>query len=108
MSGPRAAPTEKQVQQEVKNLAHLCGFDVADFSQPRASMQTPGIPDLLLHHRKRGFVVWVEVKRPGGKLSPHQKAWKQMVEEAGVEDYHSIVCSSADDLDSWMRSEGYL
>lgn len=76
-------PTEKQVQQQVKRLLHHLGFIVSDLSQPRASMQTAGLPDLYCQHRRLKACFWVEVKRPGGKVSDNQQAWHENEHESG-------------------------
>lgn len=41
------------------------GCIVYSFSQPRASMQTPGIPDLLVFHEPSRTQWWHEVKVKG-------------------------------------------
>lgn len=71
------APKEKDTQQAVKRLYALVGCVVYDLSQPRATMQTPGLPDLYVVWPTRQAAWWHEVKRPGGKLSPAQKEFQQ-------------------------------
>lgn len=41
----------------------------------------PGLPDI--EAIKKGRVVFIECKAPHGRLSPAQKAFKAMIEEAG-------------------------
>lgn len=46
MSRTYARMTETQVQRDIAVFLALLGYLVSDFSQPRATKQTPGIPDL--------------------------------------------------------------
>jgi hypothetical protein len=78
-----SAPLEKTVQWEIVQALRLLGFDVSSFSQPRASMQTEGIPDLYARHEAWGLRIWIECKRPGGKLSFEQQAWHAAERAAG-------------------------
>lgn len=73
-SGPRAL--EKQVQADVVRLYQTFACTVHNLSQPRATMQTEGLPDLYVQHLKSGTTWWHECKRPGGKLSAHQAAFR--------------------------------
>lgn len=93
------APSEKQVQTGVKRALRMLGWSVYDFSQPRAAMQTPGIPDLWIVKGNRA--AWVEVKRPGGKLSAAQKAFRAECLRAGVE--HHVWDSAAEAV--WWAGE---
>ena len=97
-------PLEKSVQHEIKRAAERLGFVVSDFSQPRASMQTPGIPDLYLTHPAKRFTCWVEVKRPGGKLSDHQRAWHSTASDAGN---HVFTCDSVSGLIDALHDAGF-
>lgn len=45
--------------------------------------QKPGLPDLYICYRGRS--VWVEVKRPGGKLQPVQVETIERMKAAGAE-----------------------
>jgi hypothetical protein len=79
-----ARPTEKQVQARVKAVLAMHGFIVSDLSQPRASMHTPGLPDLYAQHPKRGIRMWVECKRPGGRgRTASQWVWHENELESG-------------------------
>jgi hypothetical protein len=46
----------------------------------------PGYPDLTLSHRYRG-VIFAELKSDIGRVSPTQKAWHEVLTEAGQEVY---------------------
>ena len=82
----------------------LIGFEITDFSQPRASMQTPGIPDLYLQHTAKRFRCWVEVKRKGGRLRPSQVAWMQI--ETGSGGY-AIVADSVESFVFGLKYCGF-
>ena len=74
---------EKQIQQDIRAALLMLGFDVTSFSQPRATLQTMGIPDLYARHMAWGLRVWVEVKTKTGKLSLDQKVWHEIERAAG-------------------------
>jgi hypothetical protein len=76
-------PLEKTVQNHVKQAARALGFCVSDLSQPRRTLQTIGLPDLYLAHPVWRRRFWVEVKRPGGKVSAAQQAWHAVERDAG-------------------------
>ena len=97
-------PLEKSVQFDIKCAAEKLGFVVSDFSQPRATMQTPGIPDLFLTHPAKRFTCWVEVKRPGGTLSDNQKTWHTTAGEAGN---HVFTCDSVSSFVDELHDAGF-
>ena len=41
-----------------------------------------GVPDRILHYKNK--VVYLEIKKPGGKMSPAQLIFKAQCEEDGV------------------------
>lgn len=77
-------PTERQVQRAVRELYELHGCAVYDLSQPRATMQTPGLPDLWVVWESSGAAWWHEVKRPGGKASISQLAFARGCRATGT------------------------
>lgn len=98
---------EKDVEHACDKLMNMLGWSVVRFSQPRNSMQTPGIPDRRYYpplqirgSGYRGF--WMEVKRQGGKQSLHQMAFERMCENAG-EDY---VLGGVDELLAYLNRKG--
>ncbi len=75
---------EKAEQLEVERLYRTAACEVVRFSQPRATMQTPGIPDLKVYCVRKRCSWWHEVKRPkGGKQSKDQELFQQMAEKCG-------------------------
>lgn len=78
---------EKDEQREVYRLYTSLGCEVVWFSQPRKTMQTEGIPDLLVFCRRKSLAWWHETKRPkGGKQSDRQK-WFQDIAQACKQHY---------------------
>lgn len=75
---------EKDEQRDVYRLYTALGCEVVWFSQPRATMQTEGIPDLKVYCRRKGLTWWHETKRPqGGKQSDAQKRFQARAEACG-------------------------
>lgn len=80
---PLAEITEKELDQQVKDLASACGFRRAYHTYDSRRSQS-GFPDLVL---VRDRVVFIELKREGGKLSDAQKEWLAALLQAGAETY---------------------
>ncbi len=72
MTNPRLQPREKQIQLEVRRFLEAFGCVVISFSQPRATKQTPGIPDLYCFPPRGRPAFWFEVKTPNGITSEAQ------------------------------------
>lgn len=69
----RADIGEKREQSVIVKMARVIGIHVYSTSQARAAKVSPGIPDLILAHRDRGFFGFWETKRQvGGQLSTAQ------------------------------------
>jgi hypothetical protein len=88
-------PLEKTVAQHVKAALRSLGFVVNDLQQPRRTMQTIGLPDLYAQHAAWQLRVWVEVKRPGGRVSAAQTVWHATERAAGG---HVLVVYGVADL----------
>lgn len=72
-----ASIAEKAEQVEIRRLAIAYGFAVYNLSQPRATKQTPGLPDLWLMHKRLPIACWWESKRQvGGALSAAQEEFR--------------------------------
>lgn len=68
------------------------GKDGAFRAMPKYSMR--GVADIILIG-KGGFIVFIEVKRKGGKLSEYQEVFKALCEKWGAT---YIVANSLDDV----------
>lgn len=76
---------EKDEQIEVAKVYRAFGFKVYSLSQPRATKQTPGIPDLWCVHRSLPIAFWHETKRTkGGRVSEQQQEFRDDCLRAGV------------------------
>lgn len=74
---------EKAEQREVYRLYVALGCEVIWFSQPRATMQTPGVPDLKVYCRRKRLTWWHECKAAGGQQSPAQVGFEQLARACG-------------------------
>lgn len=88
---------EKEIEAACDDVWEALGFHVWRLSQPRASMQSPGIPDRLV--TGHGLNVWVEVKRYRGRQSNAQRAFQAAVEANGGT--YLLVRSEADVVRWW-------
>ncbi len=75
--------TEKEWQQQVKDMAALMGFKRA-YHTYDSRRSSSGFPDLVL---VRDRIVYVELKREKGKLSPAQHEWLTALVKAKGEVY---------------------
>jgi hypothetical protein len=75
---------ERVVQRDILELLHRLGVPFWRIGQRDArGTQDPGVPDLVAVHRTKGLF-WVEVKRSkGGRQSPDQRRFQDIVEAAG-------------------------
>jgi hypothetical protein len=89
--------TETAVAAQVDELAHAMGWDVERYEQRRATMIAEGLPDRRYVHRHKQARVWVELKRPGGKLTHHQYAWLLAELNAGA------LATVIDDVQQWAH-----
>ena len=76
--------TEAEFQQAVIDLARMTGWLV--FHDHDSRRNTPGFPDLVLAHPKRG-VIFAELKSATGRLRPEQSRWLEVLALAGCETY---------------------
>jgi hypothetical protein len=104
---------EKDVEHACDRLMMLMGWRIVRFSQARATMQTPGIPDRKYYapDEYRGAFIasvpltfWFECKREGGKQSDYQKRFQKMCEAAG----EHYVLGGVDELTAWLSSKGLI
>lgn len=93
--------TEGDILRQIRDFLRTHGWKVVRFHQSLGSER--GIPDLCAI--RGGQTVWIEVKTPNGRLSAHQRAWLQDLEEHGgwwivarsVEDVEHLGPWSGDD-----------
>jgi hypothetical protein len=92
---------EKTIAGQVITALRTIGCDVSSTQQTRASRQTEGMPDLFASHAAWGVFAWLEVKRPGERLSTVQRRWHEQAHAAGV--HVLVVTSAADALEQFGR-----
>lgn len=83
-------PTESDVAAACDALAVACGWTVERYEQRRATKICEGLPDrryvrflALRTETREAQRVWVELKRPGGKLTCEQHRWLESENAAG-------------------------
>lgn len=91
-------PSEKQEQAMGDRLMESFHFTSIHFSQARASMQTPGIPDRKYYREDLGLTFWWEAKAEGGRQSAFQKNFQTMCERCG----ELYVLGTAATLGAWL------
>lgn len=99
-----AAIQEKEEQSEITKRFRVCGFTVRNLSQPRASKQSPGLPDLFITHDTMPAALWWESKRQvRGKYSDAQLAFREDCRRCG------ITCEGGDryDAERWLVMHGH-
>lgn len=77
-------PLEKAEYEACVRLLRLVGVDVYRLVQPRRTMMTPGIPDAWLFGPGKLYA-WFECKRPGGRLRPEQRKFREQCEARKIE-----------------------
>jgi hypothetical protein len=85
--------TEKDVAAACDAFAELLGWRVERYEQQRATRIAEGLPDRRYVHDGRRLRVWVELKRPGGKLTAAQYRWLLTEWHAGA---HATACDTLD------------
>lgn len=73
--------SEKDIGRLCDDAASACGWATEKYEQPRATLIQQGLPDR--RYVRNGQRVWVELKRPGGKLTEGQYAWLKTELSAG-------------------------
>lgn len=102
MAVTRRSP-EKQIEADIIKALRTLGFLVSKTSQPRASMMTPGIPDLYAAHPRWRLRLWIEVKAPKGRTSPQQDLWHAIERDSGGT---VIIARSTSDLVTELQKLG--
>jgi len=80
----RPIPLEREVYESCVRLLTLAGCQVSRLAQPRRTSQSLGLPDLWVFGPGALFA-WVEVKRPGGRLRPEQRGFRERCQARQIE-----------------------
>lgn len=97
MIGADAKATEAEVGLLCDDLAVECGWTGERYEQRRNTKICRGLPDRRYVHRGRRQRIWVELKRPGGKLTADQHAW--LCAELDADGYATCV----DDVEQLLK-----
>ena len=111
----RARTSERAEQAAVVQLLHTLGATVFVLGTVRrrgdhpGTMQTPGLPDLLVWLPARtGTSTWrlvfIECKAAGGRLRPEQRAFREHCGAAGVDH----IVGTLGDIVTWLTEQTYL
>ena len=109
---------EKEIQSDIVKLLGTVGAAVYKIGTTRkkgdhqGTMQTPGIPDLLAfvplppsrRYPSNAVQLWIEVKRPEGKMHLVQIEFRMRALEAGCE---HVVGGVPEVLD-WLKARGVV
>lgn len=96
------ARDEKRIVAAADKQLRALGFVAVNFSQPRESKQTPGIPDREYFHPGRGIFLKWEAKTATGRQSPAQCQYQEWCRACGV----PYVLGTDQDLFEWLISQG--
>ena len=102
--------TEHEIQREIvgalRRLGHLVfavpnggGRSVAEAGKLKAEGVTAGVPDLFVPGRR----AFIEVKKPGGRISPAQR---DMMVKLRLLGYDCIVAYSVEDVERFFALRG--
>lgn len=75
---------ESAVQHQIRLALEAVGCAVSMTSQVRASVVTPGLPDIWFCHAAWQVSGWIECKTTNGRLSKVQRDWHETAQAAGV------------------------
>jgi hypothetical protein len=65
--------TERELQAQVVDLAHMLGYLVYHTHDSRRS--EPGFPDLVMVHERSGALIFAELKSSTGRVTAAQDRW---------------------------------
>ena len=99
-------PLEKEIQKQIVRFLNLRGWWVYSTSQGYrkergGTRTTPGLPDLFAMGYQRSL--WIEVKRPGGKVRAAQAQFAQLCNRYEIP--HLIAYSLQDVIDYLSPSQ---
>jgi Holliday junction resolvase len=94
-------PTENQIQSGIRDFLRFKGWFVIRHQQSLGSH--PGLPDLQAV--KGGVTWWIEVKKPGGRLSLVQEKFRDSIQAAGG---NWMVAMSVEDIVAQIPELGGL
>lgn len=104
--------SEKAEQAAIVKLLQSIGAHVYPLSQPRATMQAEGLPDLWVFmpatNDRRSSIrsaLWIEVKALDGTMRPKQELFKNLCDEHEVT---HLVAFGVDGMIAYLTEGGWL
>lgn len=88
--------SEKQLQQGLVDAAGHCGWLVYHTHDSRRS--EPGFPDLVLVHRDRLRIAFIECKSERGRMTTDQVKWIVALEDVAAEFMDAVAATASDRL----------
>lgn len=79
----RIAVTEAGLREQIRDLCKLFGWKM--YFTWRSIHSPAGFPDLVLANPEQKRVVYAELKREKGKVTPEQEEWLNTLEACGQE-----------------------
>ena len=76
--------SEKDFQAGVLKLARFHGFTLR-YHTHDSRRSAPGFPDLVLVNTRTGRILWRELKRNKGRVSPEQREWLDGLTACGMD-----------------------
>ena len=92
---------EKEVERKLKVSLERIGCLVLKFVSPGNA----GVPDRIVI-LPGGGVLFVELKRPGGKLRPLQRIWRLRLQRLGARYFKVENSRDIDAVLAWAKKEG--
>ena len=98
---------EDEFQEQIIEVAQLCGWMVAHHPDSRRMKGNAGLPDLIL--AKEGRVVFAELKSSTGTVSDAQQGWLDaLAPRKGQTAAHSVYVWRAKDDEHWAEIKRVL
>ena len=98
--------TEREVQDDIVRALDALGWDVTPFSYHRKMPPgAKGVADLYVTHEGHKTQVWIEVKSPGGALTPEQETW---LTRTGASGAHVMVAQSVAEVIAKLADLGFV
>ena len=92
--------TENDVKADIKKYLDMNGYfhypNVQNFTRNNRGMN--GVSDRTAI--KGGLVIWIEIKKPGGKIRPSQKVFMERILDAGG---YCCCVDSVEQLHNYIR-----
>lgn len=89
---------ETKIKKAIKEYLNLLGID--HYYNLQGMGGYPGLPDMCFFDKRDNMLVFLEVKTPKGKMSPHQIKFKEMIKPYKVK---HLMARSVDDVIEFLK-----